>query len=356
MLCRQQNIRSYPSLIYYGPDGAVHRFDNRREKEEEKLLRFVAERLPNPIIPLNKATFKSKTKKMSADSDLPWFVLFCDDDDLKCPEKHLRRLLAFTLDRLVKFAVADCSIGKWCEDYTDGDNGAIFYADYGAIEEREGRRVQNSEMVGDMAREVLEMLPDIDTLDDEEFASLRNRLEDGHGPDCLVSFVFGDDGKSLEQKKISAQLPKIKFGRVDCADSSMVKECKMLGVRKPQYVLFKVDGGHEVHYGRNEAPDVVDFARVSSQARKMRTLSETSFRDLIRPSSPSGVFVDFFAPWCPPCLNLLPEFRKASINVGGSVVFGTVDCTQYPHLCNEYQIRYEHNRVFHLSSKLPMLG
>ena len=66
MLCRQQNIRSYPSLIFYGPDGAVHRFDNRREKEEERLLQFVAERLPNPIVPLNKATFKSKTKKATS--------------------------------------------------------------------------------------------------------------------------------------------------------------------------------------------------------------------------------------------------------------------------------------------------
>ena len=91
MLCRQQNIRSYPSLIYYGPDGAVHRFDSRREKEEEKLLQFVAERLPDPVVRLNKATFKSKTKKLSADApDLPWLVLFCDDDDLRCPEKHLR--------------------------------------------------------------------------------------------------------------------------------------------------------------------------------------------------------------------------------------------------------------------------
>ena len=338
MLCRQQNIRSYPSLIYYGPDGAVHRFDSRREKEEEKLLQFVAERLPDPVVRLNKATFKSKTKKLSAESpDLPWLILFCDDDDLRCPEKHLRRLLAFTLDRLVRFAVADCSIGKWCEDHTDGDNGAIFYADHAAIEGGEGRRVRNGEAVGEMAREVLEMLPDVAELDDEAFAALRNRLEDGRGPDWLVSFVFGGDGKSLEQKKISAQLPKIKFGRVDCSDASMAKECKALGIRKPQYVLFKVDGGHEVHYGRNEAPDVVDFARVSSQARQMRTLSEKSFRDLVR--SPSGAFVDFFAPWCPPCLNLLPEFRKASINVGGSVVFGTVDCTQYPQLCNEYQIR-----------------
>ena len=279
MLCRQQNIRSYPTLIYYGPDGAVHRFDNRHEKEEERLLRFVADRLPNPFIRLNKATFKSKTKKVSADSDVkPWLILFCDDDDLKCPESHHRRLLAFTLEGLLHFAVADCSIGKWCEDYTGGDNGPIYYAEHAEIEGRDGRRVQNSDVMSDITKEVLKLLPDVRALDDEDFAALRNRLEDSHGPDWLVSFVFGGDGASLEQKKIPAQLPKIKFGRVDCSDSSLVKECKKLGVRKPQYVLFKVDGGHEVHYGRNEPEDVVDFARVSSQARKMQTLSEAAFR------------------------------------------------------------------------------
>ena len=67
----------------------------------------------------------------------------------------------------------------------------------------------------------------------------------------------------------------------------------------------------------------------------------------------AGVFVDFFAPWfvlfpiiphhtywswiwsffkvpamfflrCPPCMGLLPEFRKASTLIGGQITFGTV--------------------------------
>ena len=41
-------------------------------------------------------------------------------------------------------------------------------------------------------------------------------------------------------------------------------------------------------------------------------------------SSSSGVFIDFFAPWCPPCMSLLPEFRKASTLIGGQITFGTV--------------------------------
>ena len=44
---------SYPTLLFYSPDGIVSRFNV--EKEEEKLLQFVADRLPNAIIRLNRS-------------------------------------------------------------------------------------------------------------------------------------------------------------------------------------------------------------------------------------------------------------------------------------------------------------
>ena len=53
--------------------------------------------------------------------------------------------------------------------------------------------------------------------------------------------------------------------------------------------------------------------------------------------------------WCPPCMRLLPEFRKASklIDVGRVVNFGTVDCTIHGNLCNNVrhsssQFSYKH--------------
>ena len=61
------------------------------------------------------------------------------------------------------------------------------------------------------------------------------------------------------------------------------------------------------------------------QARMLRTLVHSDFQDIIDDGTP--VFIVFFAPWCPACMNLLPEFRKASILTGGSVVFGTANCT-----------------------------
>lgn len=38
--------------------------------------------------------------------------------------------------------------------------------------------------------------------------------------------------------------------------------------------------------------------------------------------------------WCPPCRALLPELRKASIQLFGQLKFGTLDCTVHETLCN----------------------
>lgn len=38
--------------------------------------------------------------------------------------------------------------------------------------------------------------------------------------------------------------------------------------------------------------------------------------------------------WCPPCRALLPELRKASIQLAGQMKFGTIDCTIHHNLCS----------------------
>lgn len=38
--------------------------------------------------------------------------------------------------------------------------------------------------------------------------------------------------------------------------------------------------------------------------------------------------------WCPPCRALLPELRKASVQLAGQIRFGTLDCTIHHNLCS----------------------
>ena len=64
-----------------------------------------------------------------------------------------------------------------------------------------------------------------------------------------------------------------------------------------------------------------------------------------------SVIIDFFAPWCPPCMNFLPEFRRASTMIGGQVAFGTVDCTIHSRVCNQHNIRSYPSTIFFNNSK-----
>ena len=67
---------------------------------------------------------------------------------------------------------------------------------------------------------------------------IRLRLEDDLGPSWLIHFVFGDDGVSVEEKKIPSLIGRIKYGRVDCKEQA--DSCREILVRKPSYVAFKV--------------------------------------------------------------------------------------------------------------------
>ena len=48
-------------------------------------------------------------------------------------------------------------------------------------------------------------------------------------------------------------------------------------------------------------------------------------------------FVDFFAPWCPPCKAILPMFRAISKELK-DINFGTVDCVAHGELCQKFNI------------------
>ncbi len=149
-LCRQQNIRSYPSLILYGAGGAsALRFQVRKSKkipkwhfctvqfvllsqgakEEEELLQFVVENLPDQIVRLRTANFDQEVYHRKERRGRPWVVLFCrQQDDFRCPARQERHLLSNLLNGLVNFGVMDCDANKrLCKEQAGEDNTGAYY-------------------------------------------------------------------------------------------------------------------------------------------------------------------------------------------------------------------------------------
>lgn len=110
------------------------------------------------------------------------------------------------------------------------------------------------------------------------------------------------------------------------------------------------DNWYDMHYGSRQTPeDLASFVKENANA-PTRCLTELDLNELntnLAEENKLGFFVDFFAPWCPPCLNLLPEFRKASkLDITRSISFGTVDCTTNQNLCAQHSIRSYPTTIF----------
>ena len=65
-------------------------------------------------------------------------------------------------------------------------------------------------------------------------------------------------------------------------------------------------------------------------------LNGTNYEDTIK----SGVvLVDFWAPWCGPCVMMTPILEKVVVAVGGKAVISKVNVDEAPDLAARYGIR-----------------
>ena len=65
------------------------------------------------------------------------------------------------------------------------------------------------------------------------------------------------------------------------------------------------------------------------------TLTKANFKDTIEKNP--FVIVDFWAPWCEPCVDFTPVFEAAA-NKNPDILFGMVDTEQSPEIAEYFEV------------------
>ncbi|KAF7216180.1 dnaJ homolog subfamily C member 10 [Nothobranchius furzeri] len=339
-LCRRRGISSYPSLYIYRAGQTPEKFTMERTKED--LVRFSMQFITTGVTQLWQGNVFRELEAAFA-SSLSWLITFCFDTG-DCLEPRTRQKLAGMLDGLVKVGWMDCTDQQQlCESFqvTSGATG-LFPPD-NALDQQDRILWLKTLDTKEIYSLVLNHLPDLELLTTDSFKDKLARHR------WVVSFTFGGrSSASNEYKKLQAFLlnDHVQVGRVDCiADPAL---CQSLYVHKPCVAVFKGLGiqDFEIFHGKHVLYNIVAFARDSIRAHVT-----TLWPDIFPSDRKEPWLVDFFAPWCPPCRALLPELRKASIQLAGQIKFGTLDCTIHHNLCSMYNIQaYPTTMVFNDSS------
>ncbi|KAK4883034.1 hypothetical protein RN001_006353 [Aquatica leii] len=349
-LCRQLGIMSYPTLLYYQKDSTMYEGEKYHgERSVDALQNYVLNRLTSKaqIITRNEWDHEGLRKKS-------WLLILCTEDGSTCLEQDTVQKLAAIFEGLLPLGMIrekdlSESIFQNYKEYPvvfwevkETGNDVTTAAEVHSIDVLETK---------DIVKQVLSLLPDPQFLNEETFQDIRTQLRLGSEEPWLLCFYMGAATElNIQWKRLPAWLPNMKLGLIHCGRNTAL--CASLHVSHyPAWGLLKIGGAFEMYHGREILHEIAAFARESSKSTNLHALSPADFYNILQEGS--VWFIDWYAPWCPPCKKLLPEMRKASQHFEPeNVQFGTIDCTLHSNLCSYEGIRAYPTTRFYNGSKI----
>ncbi|CAI5438897.1 unnamed protein product [Caenorhabditis angaria] len=327
-LCQSQRVNAYPSLVFY----PTFEFYNG-QRDVELLTDFVIQRLKSEVLHLTSDNLKALSEEWEPYKDLPWIIDFCGGDNYECLSSTTRRKLSAMLDGLCNVGTIDCNNEeKLCSKFKQS-SGVVYFPERSITPEKQ-INIESMD-AQEIAQNVINNLDELPEIDDEDF----QHLLEGNDPDEPIAIWILSNNQQSEDRKDFRRLPALissaKILQFDCSKSDKCGDIVDM-TKLPQFLVFKPTGGYEIDYaGSKDFRSAAQFIRDASKSH-LHVLNSDSYEYAI--SGGEFYIVDYFAPWCPPCMKLLAEYRRFHVTADeGSILhsaaIGTLDCVKYRDLC-----------------------
>ncbi|XP_043277162.1 dnaJ homolog subfamily C member 10-like [Venturia canescens] len=334
-LCHQLGIQSYPTLLFY-PKNSKHGIRYVGAKTFDDINRFVLDRIDVNINGITKSEWMRILKGMNLER--PTLIFTCGPGR-DCPISDDRLRISAIFENVINVVFYNCE-DELCDNLIASNTGSV-YVPMKNDDFWKPIEFDDTTEVESMVQQILEQLPEPRDISADEFEMIRKRLESDNDDGWLLCFYIGHATElDLQLKRLPNIIRDINLGKVNCG--KYPKLCTDLNVnRYPMWGVFKPGGAFELSHGKDTINDIAKFAENSVKAHNVWALSAEKILSILkRQNGNEAWFVDWYAPWCPPCIQFLPEVRKASLEFKKSVVhFGTVDCTVHSGICRQYNIR-----------------
>ncbi|CAD5208686.1 unnamed protein product [Bursaphelenchus xylophilus] len=353
VLCQSQHVRGYPSLVVY-PEHAF--FQGQRSLEA--LSEFVTDMIKVEIHHLTNRNYESLSTEWQPYLNRPWLVDFCGEND-RCMDKIERKVLAHKLRDVVNVATVNCgeSQDRLCEKLRS--EGMAFYP-AGKID-KDQEVLTNGFEINEIYNEVIDLLNPVPELSDQEYKTILDTMEEPKEKDVLVIFTTSDKVRNYQTgdyKKLPYLAEETIVRIADCGTLSDNCDGLQLGAL-PKVVLFRASGHYLISYGRKDTmEDALNFLR-SAKKSSMISLTENLFDELhakYDKDIETVWMIDFFAPWCHPCMLALTELSQLPEEIESRrVKVGIIDCDVYKRLCQEHLIQSYPTSMLFYGSQFPKL-